>query len=299
MKKFIRAACVIAGVVAGLGDRALGVDPLGPVSLAYSPADGSISVDAGGHVFTTLHITTKIDFFTGTKPPEVGAIFDQFFPRKLFILDLNGFGDLSFPPGTVSQAISPAQLAEGMDVDASYLDGTRLDAWCFAGVSCFWKPSAGDFNDDSTLDVSDINTLTDAVIGSTTPLPSESRRFDLDFDGTLTQADRQVWINSVKKTYIGDSNSDGEFNSRDLVTVFQVGEYEDGVARNSYWQDGDWDGNLDFDSQDLVSAFQANGYFQGPRAASAVPEPSGSLLGLLFVYAVFVVRRAGHVLKGV
>jgi hypothetical protein len=58
----------------------------------------------------------------------------------------------------------------------------------------------------------------------------------------------------------GDANVDGLFNSQDLVQVFQAGEYEDGIAGNSTWNEGDWNGDLEFDTSDLVSAFQSGRY---------------------------------------
>jgi hypothetical protein len=58
----------------------------------------------------------------------------------------------------------------------------------------------------------------------------------------------------------GDSNHDGLFNSGDLVTVFQAGEYEDPISDNSTFEEGDWNGDGDFDSRDIVFAFQSGGY---------------------------------------
>ncbi|MCA9172043.1 MAG: lamin tail domain-containing protein, partial [Planctomycetales bacterium] len=54
----------------------------------------------------------------------------------------------------------------------------------------------------------------------------------------------------------GDVNGDGQFNSSDLVLLFQIGEYEDSIARNSIYSEGDWNGDGDFDTADLVLAFQ-------------------------------------------
>ena len=68
----------------------------------------------------------------------------------------------------------------------------------------------------------------------------------------------------------GDANRDGVFNSTDLVQVFQAGEYEDGIAGNSTWEDGDWDNDQEFTTTDLVVAFQAGWYV---AAASPVLIP--------------------------
>ncbi|MCA9172511.1 MAG: dockerin type I repeat-containing protein [Planctomycetales bacterium] len=96
-------------------------------------------------------------------------------------------------------------------------------------------------------------------------------------------------------TWFGDANLDGEFNSTDLVVVFQAGVYEDSVLLNAGWSTGDWNGDGEFNSSDLVTAFQTGGYGQGPRdavAASAVPEPSTCVaLGLGISCAITAMRR--------
>ena len=55
---------------------------------------------------------------------------------------------------------------------------------------------------------------------------------------------------------VGDVNGDGLFDSSDLVSVFQRGEYEDDLLGNSSWFDGDWTGDAEFSTSDLVLAFQ-------------------------------------------
>ena len=59
---------------------------------------------------------------------------------------------------------------------------------------------------------------------------------------------------------LGDSNQDGVFDALDLTFVFQAGEYEDSVANNSTFAEGDWDGDGDFTSLDIVLAFQQGHY---------------------------------------
>jgi hypothetical protein len=66
----------------------------------------------------------------------------------------------------------------------------------------------------------------------------------------------------------GDANLDGEFNSADLVLVFQRGRYEDGKIGQAVWQDGDWDGDRAFRSADLVLAM-ASGLYDKPRQRKA------------------------------
>jgi hypothetical protein len=99
-------------------------------------------------------------------------------------------------------------------------------------------------------------------------------------------------VDTIKRTFSGDANLDGEFNSGDFVFVFTRGEYEDGVALNSGWADGDWDGNMEFDSGDFVAAFTVGAYEKGPRpAVSSVPEPSAILLALVSLLGLIRLKR--------
>jgi hypothetical protein len=132
---------------------------------------------------------------------------------------------------------------------------------------------AGDFNGDRTLDAADIDALTQAV-----QTGSPDVRFDVNRDRLTDLQDRQYWVNSLKRSTFGDANLDRRFDSRDLVQVFQAGEYDDSLAGNSSWATGDWSGDWEFNSADLVLAFQAGRYAQdvGERTrAVAVPEPCG------------------------
>lgn len=97
---------------------------------------------------------------------------------------------------------------------------------------------AGDFDGDGNLTAADIDALSVAVRGG-----GGNSRFDVNQDGQVDASDRTFWIESLRRTYIGDSNLDGQFTSSDFVLVFQRGEYEDAVVGNSTWADGDWTGD--------------------------------------------------------
>jgi hypothetical protein len=71
----------------------------------------------------------------------------------------------------------------------------------------------------------------------------------------------------------GDANHDGRFDSRDLVLIFAAGEYDDGIAGNSSWEDGDWNDDGEFDSADLVLAFIAGGYVPASRPRDLAGPP--------------------------
>lgn len=145
----------------------------------------------------------------------------------------------------------------------------------------------GDFDGDGVLQVSDVDTLMQAVRdGSSNPT------FDVNGSGGVDLADVNFWVADLKGTWMGDANLDGVFDSADLVAVFQRGEYEDGIAGNSTWATGDWNADGEFDSTDFVVAFTDGGYEVGPRGSvSAVPEPSTVVLMLLAALPFAFSRR--------
>jgi hypothetical protein len=150
----------------------------------------------------------------------------------------------------------------------------------------------GDFDGDDQLTIFDLDLLTRRISGQTL---GRSAMFELDGDGVLSYGDLKTWITSLKKTWIGDSNLDGEFNSSDFVLVFQGGEYEDNVTKNSTWITGDWNADGEFDSSDFVYAFSDGGcYCKGPRPAEAVPEPT--CLPVLTVLAICQLIRRRSIL---
>ncbi len=144
----------------------------------------------------------------------------------------------------------------------------------------------GDFNHNGVLDSTDINQLTtESAIGTNDP------RYDLNEDQAVDAADVTVWVKNLKKSWMGDANLDGEFNSSDFVQVFTVGKYEQNQATT--WTEGDWDANGLFNTGDFVLAFQDGGYEQGARPVNAaVPEPSS--WWLLFALPLWKTIRPRH-----
>jgi hypothetical protein len=131
----------------------------------------------------------------------------------------------------------------------------------------------GDLNDDHYRNAVDMDLLSQQIRDS-----SSDTVYDLNSDGIVDAQDRIHWVHEIANTYFGDANLDGQFNSSDLVIVFEAGQYEDGIAGNSSWATGDWTGDAEFGTSDQVLAFQDGGYEQGPRGARAVPEPTSAWL---------------------
>ena len=134
----------------------------------------------------------------------------------------------------------------------------------------------GDFNQDNEVDSEDIDVLASQIMEN-----KQDAQFDLTLDGKVDASDLRSWVVDFKGTWFGDANLDGEFNTGDLVTVFQAGQYEDGIPMNSSWGDGDFNGDGEFNTSDLVVAFADGGFESGNRAnVLAVPEPNSVALPL-------------------
>lgn len=180
-------------------------------------------------------------------------------------------------------------------IDVNSITGTPTiiadvagQSWTFnaaTGRITFGAGLAGDYSGNGVLDAADLD-MQATAIGNNGPAGT----YDLTGDGAVNYDDRLAWINTIKKTWIGDADLDGQFNSSDFVTVFQAGKFETGGAAT--WTEGDWDGNKLFNTSDFVAAFQQGGYEAGPKAAvSAVPEPSSMVLLALGGLGLIRVRR--------
>jgi hypothetical protein len=172
----------------------------------------------------------------------------------------------------------PAQLFDGAIADVRLFDESLSESQLWQLI----QPSLtvpGDLNGDVVADSLDIDLLSVAIRDGIQQTP-----YDLNIDGRVDSEDRVYWVKQIKQTWFGDSSLDGQFDSGDLVDVFQAGTYEDNVPGSAGWQQGDWDGDGDFTSGDLVLAFSDGGYEQG-RLAIIVPEPAvaGWSLALLLL----------------
>ncbi|MCA9196635.1 MAG: hypothetical protein KDA87_03820 [Planctomycetales bacterium] len=143
----------------------------------------------------------------------------------------------------------------------------------------------GDFDENQVRDVSDIDHLANAV--RTTEADS---RFDINGDGVVSLEDHRVLIEEVIGTSFGDSDLNGVFDSRDFISVFQTGHYEDGIAANSTWATGDWNGDGEFDSADFIAAFKSGAY-ESDRGVVALPEPCTRIVAIFLLLGHCVLSR--------
>ena len=185
-------------------------------------------------------------------------------------------------------------------IDADQMVGTPIitsldpaQTWTFnpnTGQITLGAALAGDYNGNGSLDAADLDMQAQAIAGGQHP-----KAYDLNGDDLVNFNDRQMWVDDLKNTWIGDANLNGEFNSGDMVQVFARGKYE--TLETAGWEDGDFNGDTLFGSGDMVAAFVGGGYEKGLKpggpnpAVSAVPEPSSVLLALLGVLSLVGLAR--------
>ena len=194
----------------------------------------------------------------------------------------------------VGANFSSANLAElNLSEEATYSSGTLFPDDFVPPTQQFKlvESTLGDLSFDNRLDGDDMRLLNSKLSGGLAW--HDDAIFDMNGDSALDESDAEHWIREIMRPYIGDSNLDGEFNSRDFVTAFSQGRYETGEFAD--WTAGDWDFDGDFDSSDFVAAFADGGYEQGPKVltenaqVNAVPEPSSAVL--LFIGLLALGRR--------
>ena len=192
-------------------------------------------------------------------------------------------------PFDIDQSISFGALIYGQDDFICPNADNCIGSVEYFGDTITILPGVGpcDFSGDGILGLADVNGLIEKIRAG-----ENDATFDVNSDQVVNRDDLTAWIVDCKKTWFGDANLDGEFNSTDLVFVFQAGEYEDNIADNSTWGEGDWNADGNFESGDLVVAFQDGGFELGPRPdVATVPEPHSCFAILVFAVAVLRIRR--------
>jgi hypothetical protein len=163
-----------------------------------------------------------------------------------------------------------------VNTQAAAADFSRAENWR-ASLLPGGSPGAAeslDFTQDGQTNVSDIDRFAAGIRAG-------DRTFDVTGDGQVQSDDWARLISELWRVPFGDANLDGRFSSRDLVLVFQAGQYEDSVPGNSGWAQGDWDGDGDFTSRDLVFAFASRAYTVNARPDDALFADLAMLVPLL------------------
>jgi hypothetical protein len=250
-----------------------------------------------GHGQQDSTFTILSDMQTGFTPVNDGVNlqFDVFGDESAVTVWLDGSSKPATPdlhaaiPDLLLEDIMPGNGNLDFGVNSASFDqsdGPAQHVRYFAALPTPWATLVrGDFDENLSIDVADIDLLSQTLRAG-----SQDLKFDITLDNQVTDLDRQFWIKEVNRTYVGDANLDGLFDSGDLVQVLAAGQYEDGIVANSTWATGDFNGDGEADSADLVAALADGGYEAGPLpAVSAVPEPVWGGTGLLVLVGWAVV----------
>ena len=144
---------------------------------------------------------------------------------------------------------------------------------------------SGDFDLDGLISATDLELLSASIIAE-----DHDTLFDLNDDQMINLQDLNSWVKDIKNTWFGDANLDGEFNTSDLIDVFQAGKFE--ASEFAGWSEGDWNSDGRFGTGDLIVAFQDGGFEMGPvQQVATVPEPNPLILVLIGSFFRLVRRR--------
>ena len=248
------------------------------------PADaaGPLSL-TGDYVFLNAgqsadSITWEISGLTPAAEYEMyvypSVVADEWGRQLGFSIDQSGASAVIGEPGMLFEGIVANSV--GAITGVAGLPIAAEQNWSGFQLRQIVASLTGDYNNNGQLDAGDLDLQANQMVSLTPDLS-----FDLNNDSLVDFGDRQVWVNDLKETWIGDANLNLEFNSGDMVQVFSRGKYETG--EDAGWEDGDWNGDKNFGSSDMVAAFVAGGYERGqkPVNARAVPEPSSLVLVLM------------------
>lgn len=137
---------------------------------------------------------------------------------------------------------------------------------------------AGDFDTNGALEAADIDLLADAIRNATMDL-----KYDVNGDGSVTEADHLFWVETLKGTYPGDANLNLEVEFSDFLALSRNFDMEGGWAQ----------GNFDLDTEVLFGDFLdlSRNFGKGEAVAAAVPEPHGISLLMMAMAGLLIVRR--------
>jgi hypothetical protein len=230
------------------------LEPLGierarhEVVVSYQSSTGDVAITTSGFHLTSIQLTSQQAQFSQPTTAFDGP-FDVSNPTDLFQFDPSGNLIMEFGP------VLPPELPWDVLLGDLLISGSRLGGGGLGSVRL-----------DCLGCAVDVDSLQAAILSG-----SNDPRFDLDINQRVDTDDVRRLINELLRTEFGDANLDGQFTTRDLVEIFQAGEYEDGVPMNSTWSQGDWDTDGDFTNSDLVLAMQTGGY-----ELEAPPQFAGS-----------------------
>ena len=160
--------------------------------------------------------------------------------------------------------------------NANQPNNVQTTQWLSDFVSNPVNPVDGDFNDDNTFDCTDIDALTATIADGT-----DDASFDLNGDGFVNNADRDLWLEAAGNRNLasgnpylqGDANLDGVVDTSDF-NIWNTNKFSAVAA----WCSGDFNSDGFADGSDF-NIWNEN-KFQSSDVAT-VPEPTPQLWILL------------------
>ena len=131
----------------------------------------------------------------------------------------------------------------------------------------------GDFDNSGFLDIPDIDMLAAAIRSGDTDL-----MWDVNQDGSVTDADHQFWVTDVKKTLPGDANLDFSVAFNDFLQLSR------GFGLPGGWGEGNFGTDEEVGFADFLALSRNFGNSVAP--AQSVPEPSAQFLFCLALTAL-------------
>ncbi|MEZ6116689.1 MAG: dockerin type I domain-containing protein [Pirellulaceae bacterium] len=218
----------------------------------------SFAVDLSGW---TIRGAAEFRFAAGTVVPAGSSVF--------VVTDANEFRNREFAPQSKLQTFFVPGLQGTVQPNGRF---ELFDGQGQMIANATWRTEiTGDLNHDGQISALDIDRLCEAIRSG-----EDNQAFDFQADNRIDQNDLHVFIRDILKTRPGDVNLDGQFDSTDLVLVFQAGEYDDALVRNSSYSTGDWNCDQEFDSADFVTVFQFQKTFASIPAPSAATPPAAA-----------------------
>ena len=197
----------------------------------------------------------EFDRFGGTVPTNFGLLMSN--PNEAGVVYYTQDGTDPRQYGGEVHPSAAQYVGNSVTIRNSSIVKARVlaDGEWSALTEASFETVAADINQDGVVAASDLDALCVSI-------RSADIQADVNSDGHVDLHDLWHFVKNVLQTEIGDSNLDGSFALDDLRSV----EYEDGIADNSTWAEGDWNCDQDSTSDDFVWALSV-----GPSPTATMP----------------------------
>ena len=240
----------------------MSVEPDVPAGQDPAPLLDAVFV---GNVLQRLDVDPEL--FLRIRSPDLVPDYDGSSPPVNFVHGEAAFSRLSFTPFPIGHNLP------------------RMGGQKLLRLEAIVDPLRGDVNLDGEITELDVIELEQRIA-----IYGEGRLLDFNDDNAVDFADRDIWIDEIYGTVVGDTDLDRDVDFQDFLNLSAA---FDGSAG---WLGGDFDGSGTTDFPDFLS-LSGNFGFDG-NVVTAVPEPSGiAMLITLAISFLFFSRLVSHQLS--